>query len=211
MKPFMHAGNTCWVMEAILQQRDFHCCPKMWRHSASGSTKWFLPALTDRLLIPEITIDAEIIFPEIKYSFYNIVTQMEPFGPENMRPVFIARNVTDTGYSKICKGAACKICCKATKRCATGIGFNMAHKFHLVQLKKPLDIVFTIDENEWNGETDTSIKSHRYKAVPIIFLLIHISLITSCRQLPGHPDSFYHFIQIRARIQLHTILFLPGF
>ena len=28
---------------------------------------------------------------------------MEPFGPENMRPVFLAKNVMDTGYSKIVK------------------------------------------------------------------------------------------------------------
>ena len=40
----------------------------------------------------------------------------------------------------------------------TGIGFNMAEKFYLLQMKQPLDIVFTIDENEWNGETSLQLK-----------------------------------------------------
>lgn len=59
--------------------------------------------IDERLLIPEIIIDAEISFTEITESFYNILVQMEPYGPENMRPVFIARNVMETGYSKILK------------------------------------------------------------------------------------------------------------
>ena len=59
--------------------------------------------IQDELLIPEIVIDAEINFRDIKGSFYNIICQMEPFGPENLRPVFIVRNVFDTGFSKIVK------------------------------------------------------------------------------------------------------------
>ena len=40
----------------------------------------------------------------------------------------------------------------------TGIGFDMADKFSLVTAKKPLDIVFTLDENEWNGKTNLQLK-----------------------------------------------------
>jgi single-stranded-DNA-specific exonuclease len=59
--------------------------------------------ITPELLIPEIVIDAEITFTELKESFYNIICQMEPFGPENLRPVFIAKNVKESGFSKIVK------------------------------------------------------------------------------------------------------------
>ena len=45
------------------------------------------------LLMPEIIIDAEIRLSDIKKTFYDIISQMEPFGPENYRPVFIVRNV----------------------------------------------------------------------------------------------------------------------
>jgi len=40
----------------------------------------------------------------------------------------------------------------------SGIGFNMAAKFHLLQMKEPLDIVYTIDENTWNNETTIQLK-----------------------------------------------------
>ena len=114
--------------------------------------------IDERLLVPEIVIDAEIAFPEIKESFYNIICQMEPFGPENMRPVFIAKNVHDTGYSKILKELHVRFVLKQQDVILNGIGFNMAEKFYLLQMQKPIDIIFTIDENEWNGNKTLQLK-----------------------------------------------------
>lgn len=111
-----------------------------------------------KLLVPEIVIDAEVLLSDITNSFYSIVKQMEPFGPDNMRPVFIAKNVMDTGYSKIVKEQHLRFVVKQTGATLTGIGFNMADKFYLLQTKKPLDILFTIDENEWNGQTTLQLK-----------------------------------------------------
>jgi single-stranded-DNA-specific exonuclease len=114
--------------------------------------------ITDELLIPEIIIDAEINFTDVHLSFFGILSQMEPFGPENMRPVFIARNVRDTGFSKVVKEQHIRFVVKQDKATLTGIGFNMAAKFKLLQMEQPLDIVFTIDENVWNGETNLQLK-----------------------------------------------------
>lgn len=60
-------------------------------------------SIDEKLLIPEIIIDHTIQFSEISSSFYNTINRMEPFGPENMKPVFIAKAVVDTGYSKLLK------------------------------------------------------------------------------------------------------------
>jgi single-stranded-DNA-specific exonuclease len=109
-------------------------------------------------LVPEIAIDAVINFSDLKPSFYNIIRQMEPFGPDNHCPVFLARNVSDTGYSKILKDQHIKFSLQQDKIIFTGIGFNMAHKFHLLNLKKPIDIIFTLDENEWNGNKHLQLK-----------------------------------------------------
>jgi single-stranded-DNA-specific exonuclease len=114
--------------------------------------------IAPHLLIPEIIIDSEISFSAITTSFYNILTQMEPYGPENMRPVFIAKNVVDTGHSKIVKDLHIRFVIKQDNITLTGIGFNLAAKFYLLQLQKPVDIVFTIDENEWNGSTTLQLK-----------------------------------------------------
>ncbi|HEY0678473.1 MAG TPA: single-stranded-DNA-specific exonuclease RecJ [Chitinophagaceae bacterium] len=110
------------------------------------------------LLVPEIRIDAEIGFSDLKPGFYNIINQMEPFGPDNVQPVFIARNVTDSGYSRILKEQHIKFSLLQDKIIFNGIGFNMADKFPLVNSKSPLDIVFTLDENEWNGVKHLQLK-----------------------------------------------------
>ncbi len=115
-------------------------------------------SIEERLLIPEINIDAEIKLSAINTSMYNIICQMEPFGPDNMRPVFLAKNVIDTGYSKIVKDLHVRFVLKDNNKTLTGIGFNMAEKFHLIEKGKPFDIVFTIDENEWNGDTTLQLK-----------------------------------------------------
>jgi len=114
--------------------------------------------IEDYLLIPEIIIDSPVSFTSINASFYNILSQMEPYGPENMRPVFITKNVWDTGYSKIVKELHIRFVVKQDNMTFTGIGFNMATKFHLLQMQKPVDIVFTIDENEWNGTITLQLK-----------------------------------------------------
>lgn len=112
--------------------------------------------IPEQLLIPEIIIDTEISFADLTQNFYNLICQMEPFGPENMRPVFIAKNVQDTGYSKIAKELHIRFVVKQGTISFTGIGFNLADKFEL--LKKPVDLVFTLDENEWNGHVSLQLK-----------------------------------------------------
>jgi single-stranded-DNA-specific exonuclease len=110
------------------------------------------------LLIPELLIDAEIQFSDINQKFYHILCQMEPFGPDNLRPVFVARNLVDTGYSKIVKEDHIRFSLSQQHIIFTGIGFNLAHKFHVINEKKPIDVVFTLDENEWNGNKHLQLK-----------------------------------------------------
>ncbi len=110
------------------------------------------------LLVPEIVIDAEISFSDIKWSFYNILSQMEPFGPENLRPVFVAKRVMDSGYSKVVKEEHLRFSLRQNNATFTGIGFGMAARFHLLQMRTPIDIVFKIDENEWNGEKSLQLR-----------------------------------------------------
>ncbi len=136
---------------------------KLFEEVVSGS-------IDEQLLIPEIKIDTSIRFPEIKQNLYNIICQMEPFGPDNMRPTFIALNVNETGYSKIVKEKHLRVVLRQDQTTFTGIGFNMAEKFTLLQTRKPVDIVFTLDENEWDGNKSIQLK------------LIDMRLSESCPQ-----------------------------
>ncbi len=110
------------------------------------------------LLIPEIVIDAEISLPDIRRSFYDILCQMEPFGPDNLRPTFIARRVLNTGWSKIVKEAHIRFVLHQGGTRISGIGFNMAEKMPILESGQPIDIVFRIEENEWNGEKSLQLK-----------------------------------------------------
>ncbi len=114
--------------------------------------------IEDHMLIPEIVIDAPILLSEINTSVYNIICQMEPFGPENLRPVFIAKNVVDTGYSKLLKDKHVKFSVKQNNTTLAGIGFNMPEKFELLKTNQPVDIVFSIEENEFQGNKSLQLK-----------------------------------------------------
>ncbi|NII27105.1 single-stranded-DNA-specific exonuclease RecJ [Pseudoflavitalea sp. X16] len=114
--------------------------------------------ITPDLLIPEIIIDGEIPFKDLKPAFYNIICQMEPFGPDNLKPVWVTRKVMNSGYSRVVKDNHIKFSLRQENILFNGIGFNMARKFHLLQEQKPIDIVFTLDENVWNEEKHLQLK-----------------------------------------------------
>ncbi len=110
------------------------------------------------LLIPEIIVDTEVRFKDLTPSLYNIITQMEPFGPGNVRPVFIAKRLTDYGWSKIVKDNHIRFSLQQDNIVLSGIGFNMADKFSLLQAKKQVDVVFTLDENDWNNQRHLELR-----------------------------------------------------
>lgn len=114
--------------------------------------------ITEELLTPEIVIDAEVELKDLKPSFYNILTQMEPFGPGNTKPVFVVRNVCNSGHSRIVKENHIKFSIICGNITFSGIGFNMAPKFQLLEENKLVDIVFTLDENDWNGTKSLQLK-----------------------------------------------------
>lgn len=107
--------------------------------------------ITPEQLVPELEIDAVIELEDITPRFYSIIQQMAPFGPQNMRPVFVTRGVRDSGWSKIVKEEHLKFSVKKNNSAVVdGIGFRMAEKFDLVK-NAPFDIAYQIDENEWQG------------------------------------------------------------
>lgn len=117
-------------------------------------------------LVQEIVIDAVIDLPVIKPAFYNIICQMEPYGPDNLRPVFLCRGAIDTGHSRIVKDQHIKFSIRQKNTLITGIGFNMADRMDLLGQGKPVDIVFTLSENEWNGEKSLQIKVIDFRPSP---------------------------------------------
>ncbi|MGJ8591569.1 MAG: single-stranded-DNA-specific exonuclease RecJ [Aquaticitalea sp.] len=113
------------------------------------------------LLTPEIRIDSIIDLKAITPKFYRILKQFAPFGPGNMTPVFMTENLKDTGFGK-CVGEDDKHLRitvtqpKADKIVA--IGFNLGDKCDLITNRKLFNAVYSIDENEWQGNVSLQLK-----------------------------------------------------
>lgn len=114
--------------------------------------------IAEKSLHPEIEIDAVIELRDINQSFYKILRQFEPFGPANLRPVFMSQGVFNNGYSKVVKEMHIRFSLmQHGVGNFSGIGFGMADKFDIVS-NGAFDIVYTIDENEWNGNSSLQLK-----------------------------------------------------
>lgn len=113
-------------------------------------------SITPEQLIPEIEIDAEIKFSDITPLFYKLINEFSPFGPDNMKPVFVAKHVKETGWSKLLKDRHIKFSLKQNGVTLSGIGFDMAHKMELLK-ENELDVVFQIEQNEWQGNTSLQL------------------------------------------------------
>jgi single-stranded-DNA-specific exonuclease len=113
------------------------------------------------LLTPEIKIDAQINLADITPKFYRILKQFAPFGPGNMIPVFMTTHVRDTGYGK-CVGEDDKhlrlTLSQPNVPNIVGIGFGLGDKYNLISDKKLVNVVYSIDENYWNGNVSLQLK-----------------------------------------------------
>lgn len=120
--------------------------------------------LTEEMLIPEIEIDTELFIGDISSKFFRILKQFAPFGPGNMAPVFVTKNVIDTGYAKLVgKGDVKHLKLSVVHPDRTGnpipaIAFGMGGYFDQVQKGKPFSICYHIDENTWLGNTTLQLR-----------------------------------------------------
>jgi len=124
--------------------------------------------IREELLSPEIKIDQEIELSEITPKFYRILKQFGPFGPKNMKPVFMLRGVYDTGYARKVGGDETHLKLKVTdgKYSINAIGFNLGNYCSKIVSKVPFDCVFTIEENHWNGNTSLQLSVKDIKIKP---------------------------------------------
>jgi len=114
------------------------------------------------LLIPEIKIDSLIELSDITPKFYRILKQFAPYGPSNMTPVFMSKNLMDTGYGKCVGADKTHLRLTVTQPNSSGqfvcIGFSMGDKFDVISKGKAFEALYSIDENEWKGNVSTQLK-----------------------------------------------------
>jgi single-stranded-DNA-specific exonuclease len=122
--------------------------------------------IPENLRVPEIEIDAEINFTDITPKLIRLLKQFEPFGPLNMTPVFLTKNITDTGYAKTlgADDEHLKLFVKQNNsEGITAIGFGIGDKIGLTKNHQPFQAVYCIDENEWKGTTTVQLRLKNIK------------------------------------------------
>jgi single-stranded-DNA-specific exonuclease len=118
--------------------------------------------ITDEQLVPRIFIDTELSFSEINEDFFKTMSLFQPFGPENMSPVFVSRNVFDTGAGRMVgsNGEHLKLdlCQESTGRKSfPAIAFNQANHIEYIRGGNPFDICYSLEMNEFRGNKNLQL------------------------------------------------------
>ena len=118
--------------------------------------------ITPNLLIPQIDIDEKISLTDINEKFFRILKQFQPFGPENMSPVFVSENVKDNGDGRLVgpdkEHIKLSLIQEGEPTVYPAIAFQLAEHYKSIHDRKPFDICFTITENVFRGETTLQIR-----------------------------------------------------
>ena len=119
-------------------------------------------SITEEQLVPHIEIDSEIQFREITEKFFRILKQFQPFGPGNLAPVFVARQVRDDGTAKLVGSSKEHIKLSLTQDGDTtslfpAIAFQQANHFSDIHRGKPFDICFSVEENIFRGKRNLQL------------------------------------------------------
>lgn len=117
--------------------------------------------IEDEELIPELNVDLEINFSDITPKFVRVLKQFAPFGPGNMAPVFLSKDVIDTGFSRSVgdkKHLKLTITQQQSPELVfAGIAFQKGKYYQRVHAKEPFSICYCIEKNFWQGKTNLQL------------------------------------------------------
>lgn len=114
--------------------------------------------LTQEELVPVVMADAEVALTSISPKFCRIIKEMEPFGPGNMRPVFISRDLQNRYPPRIVGSNHLKLSVTEGGVVMDAIGFNFGDRMKEICEAGSMSLAFTLDENEWNGKVTMQMK-----------------------------------------------------
>ncbi|HLP73735.1 MAG TPA: single-stranded-DNA-specific exonuclease RecJ [Bacteroidales bacterium] len=117
--------------------------------------------IKEEQLVPRIFIDTELSFSEINEDFFAIMNQFQPFGPDNMSPVFVSRNVCDTGTGRMVGSSGehlkLSLCQEHSQKVLPAIAFSQANHFEYIKGGNPFDICYSVEMNEFRGNRNLQL------------------------------------------------------
>ena len=124
--------------------------------------KYVHSTITEDQLVPRVFIDTELSFSEINEDFFKTMNQFQPFGPENMSPIFVSRNVFDTGAGRMVGSSGehlkLDLCQESTgQKSFSAIAFSQANHFEYIKGGNPFDICYSLEMNEFRGNKNLQL------------------------------------------------------
>lgn len=118
--------------------------------------------ISDEQLVPRIFIDTELSFSEISEDFFGVMNKFQPFGPDNMSPLFISRNVFDSGAARMVGSSGehlkLDLCQESTgTRTFPAIAFGQANHFEYIKAGQPFDVCYSVEINEFRGSRNLQL------------------------------------------------------
>ena len=113
--------------------------------------------ITKDQMLPTLIIDIELQFREITEKFYEFISMFQPFGPENMSPIFVTHNVRDFGTGKMVGPSREHLKLQLfqgveTHKTISAIAYGQADHFDHIKAGKPFDVCYSIEMNEFKGK-----------------------------------------------------------
>ncbi|MNK94685.1 Single-stranded-DNA-specific exonuclease RecJ [compost metagenome] len=117
------------------------------------------------MLTQEILIDTKLHLQDIDAKFHRILSQFEPFGPQNESPIFLSQKVTLIGSAYLVGSNHLKMTVKQEHSPSFDcIGFGLSEHIETINSGKPFDMCYSIEENVWRGKKNLqlNLKGIRY-------------------------------------------------
>ncbi len=125
----------------------------------SQLNKYAVNVMDEKILIPKIRIDSELNLNDIDGKFVRILNLFAPFGPQNIRPVFMSSNLQVVGLPQIVGNNHLKFKVRQNGVVIEAIGFNLGDLiYRLDPGEKNLDMVYSIDENLYKGKKTLQLR-----------------------------------------------------
>ncbi len=124
-------------------------------------------AITDEMVVPSLLIDTEVPLEEVTWELYHDIAALEPFGAANPQPVLMSRGVYVSQVRTIGdEGRHLRFIVSAGEGNKNGkngggaieaIAFSLGHVADPLRKHPWIDIVYTLEVNEWNGQRSLQI------------------------------------------------------
>ena len=114
--------------------------------------------LTNDDLISAISIDGAMALTDINSRFMRFLEKLGPFGPGNMRPKFVSRNLSISGQPRLMgNGEHIRFIVSQNGRNYPAVGFKLSSHYEDLIRGVPVDIAYVVEVNQWQGQSNIQL------------------------------------------------------